>query len=181
MKQTKRDKINLFFSSFLMIGYIICSYFFSTLAAQVSSVASTLINIAVYVLFGLLVFYATRVGEGVPIKRFSPIVLIVLDIPSLYIILATFITGLPFHEALVSQSVVAVFACIALGYGIPYTFLSGFEMSFDDETNDAVVAGGIQEELSESSDDSDSVTDNTDDADDTIDTADSADTEADYQ
>ena len=33
---TKRSKVNIIFSSFIIIGYIVCTYFFSSLASQVS-------------------------------------------------------------------------------------------------------------------------------------------------
>lgn len=148
MKNNKREKLNLFFSAFLLIGFIVCTYFFMTLANQVDMVASQIIRVVVYVLFGLLLFYATRVGDGKPVKRFSPIILIVLDIPALYIILATFATGFPLNAALASQPVVMLFACVALGYGIPFTFLSGFELVSDEENN-TFVSGGIKEELDE--------------------------------
>lgn len=147
MKKSSRDKLNLFFSSFLVIGYIICSYFFMSLTSRTSVAAANLIEVAVFVLFGLLVFYATRVGEGVPVKRFSPIVLCVLDIPALFIIIATLAPSFPLNAALSSQPVVMMFACIALGYGIPYTFLSGFEMVEAEKESDELVEGGIAEEL----------------------------------
>ncbi len=150
MKNTKRTRINLIFSSFLVIGYIICTYFFSSLSNQVSGTASLLIQILMLLLFGLLLFYATRVGEGVQVKRFSAAVLLLIDIPSLYIILATFIDALPFHDALASQNVVFILATIALGYGIPYTFVSGYEIApeeEEDKTEDGVLEGGLAEEL----------------------------------
>ena len=48
-----------------------------------------------------------------------------------------------------------ILACIALGYGIPYTFVSGFELIEEKEEEDAVVEGGIVEELAEAEDLSD--------------------------
>lgn len=150
MKKSSREKLNLLFSSFLVIGYIICTYFFMTLTSTLTDSTASIIKVAVFVLFGLIVFYATRVGEGIPVKRFSPIVLCVLDIPALYIIAATFAQSLPLHTALASQEVVMIFACVALGYGIPYTFLSGFELAEETEEDDddnGVLEGGIAEEL----------------------------------
>lgn len=167
MKASKRNKINLIFSSFLVIGYIVCTYFFSTLANQVAGTLGSLIQVLILILFGLLLFYATRVGEGAQVKRFSLAVLLLVDLPCVYIILASFIAGLPFHTALASvstvysaeaavnsQPIVLMLAGIALGYGIPYTFLSGYELKeYDDETNadddEAVLEGGIAEELAE--------------------------------
>ena len=135
MKNTKRNKINLIFSSFLVIGYIICTYFFSMMAEQVSGTLGTLIQVLIMVVFGLLLFYATRVGEGRQVKRFSLAVLLVVVVPSCYIILAGLIDGLPFHDAIASTALIGsmpailTLACIALGYGIPYTFVSGYEIA----------------------------------------------------
>ncbi len=152
MNKSGREKLNLFFSSFLIIGYIVCAYFFMALTSRVDSSVASLIQVAVFTLFGLLVFYATRVGEGIPVKRFSPIVLCVLDIPALFIIIASLAPAFPLHIALASQPVVMMFACIALGYGIPYTFLSGFEIQDDideDTIAEVLVEGGIAQELKE--------------------------------
>lgn len=149
MKKSSRDKLNLFFSAFLVIGYIICSYFFMALTSSVSTGMANLIQVVVFVLFGLLIFYATRVGDGIPVKRFSPIVLCVLDVPALFIIIASLAPAFPLHAALSSQPVVMLFACIALGYGIPYAFLSGFEMVEAAEESDTPVEGGIAQELEE--------------------------------
>ncbi|MBQ8538157.1 MAG: hypothetical protein IJ433_00735 [Ruminococcus sp.] len=150
MKKSSREKLNLFFSSFLVIGYIVCTYFFMSLTTRVSQSVANLIQVAVFTLFGLIVFYATRVGEGVPIKRFSAIVLCVLDIPALFAIIATLAPAFPLHEALAAQPIVMTFACVALGYGIPYTFLSGFELKEEideDALNAAMVEGGLAQEL----------------------------------
>ena len=149
MKKSSREKLNLFFSSFLVIGYIVCTYFFMSLTTRVTQGVANLIQVAVFTLFGLIVFYATRVGEGVPVKRFSAIVLCVLDIPALFAIIATLAPAFPLHEALAAQPTVMTFACIALGYGIPYTFLSGFELKeeIDEDAVNAMVEGGLAEEL----------------------------------
>ena len=48
-KPTKRDIVNLFFSSFLVIGYVICAYFFSTLMGNmVDPVTSGAIDLAIF-------------------------------------------------------------------------------------------------------------------------------------
>ena len=167
MKNSKRNIINLVFSSFLVIGFIVCTYFFANLANQVSGTLGTLIQVIVLLVFGLLLFYATRVGEGVQIKRFSLPVLLLLDIPCLYIILAGLIPALPLHAQLAPTNgafpIILTLAAVALGYGIPYTFLSGYEMKFDEEeeaeltaeesaepiAEAAPIAGGLAEELAE--------------------------------
>lgn len=166
MKQSKKDKINLFFSAFLILGYLVCSYFFMTLASQLSGVGQAIVSVLVFLVFGLLLFYATRVGDGKPVKRFSWIVLVVVDIPCLFAILASVITFMPLHSILllgqpyVWASPLFILACVALGYGIPYTFLSGFEMVSEEEIIDEdeeaaieeteeIVKGGIAEELLE--------------------------------
>ncbi len=156
---TSHEKVNLFFSAFLMIAYIICGYFFmSFAAAQQSELVKNIVMAVIFTVFGLLVFYATRVGERKIVKRFSIVTLLVLDIPALFIILAFIITGFPFHDAVAStgNGAMAFMAAIALGYGIPYTFISGFETVTEDELNaveekaeetDEVLEGGVEADL----------------------------------
>ena len=140
MKKTnsKHEKVNLFFSAFLMIAYIICGYFFVSFADTQPEPLKSIVTVIIFVVFGLLVFYATRVGEGRMVKRFSLGTLIVLDIPALYIILASVFEFMPFHDALAGKdglAPVALLAAVALGYGIPYTFISGFETVTEEELN----------------------------------------------
>ena len=166
MKKTnaKGNKINIIFSSFLVIGYIICTYFFSSLASQVSGVLGGMIQALMLIVFGLLLFYATRVGEGKQVKRFSLAVLLLIVVPSLFIILAGLIEGFPLHNlispvnavtmmgGLSAPSIIFSMACVALGYGIPYTFLSGYEMKDEDEeeaVDEKPLEGGLAEELAE--------------------------------
>ena len=160
MKNSTRTKVNLIFSSFLVIGYIICTFFFSSLAGRVAGTVGGLIQVLFLILFGLLLFYATRVGEGKQVRRFSLAVLLMVVLPCVYIIAANFIEFLPFHQLLTpvtavgdavsNQSVVVILASIALGYGVPYTFFAGYELAVEDETSDnTVVEGGIIEELAE--------------------------------
>lgn len=155
MKKTnKKDSLNLVFSAFLILGYVVCSYFFLTFGA--TTAFAPYLNLLVFTVFGLIVFYATRVGEGKAIKRFSLWTLIILDIPALYAILAYLIPALPLHTAIANlggttpleYSPVFILACIALGYGIPYTFLSGFETQFDEETTEE-IAEEVTEEIAE--------------------------------
>ncbi len=146
MKDVKKSKLNLFFSAFLIIGFVICSYYFSSTASQLPITAGKWVNYLILLLFGLLLFYATRVGEGEQVKRFSLIVLLLIDLPALYIILATMISALPLHQILNEQTLVSVLAAFALGYGIPYTFLSGYEIKVDEE-NEEPIDGGIAQEL----------------------------------
>ena len=163
-----RNKINQVFSAFLVIGYVICAYFFSTLANQVSGVGGSLIQVLLLVVFGLLLFYATRVGEGRQVKRFSLAVLLLIDVPALFIILAGIIKGFPLHSAIAAAqgvtapSIIMTLACIALGYGIPYTFFSGYEIEEEEEAAEEApeaeaeqtfVEGGIAEELYNITDD----------------------------
>lgn len=67
-KPTKRDTINLFFSAFLIIAFIVCAHFFSQYASALSQPLGSIIPILVYAVFGLLMFYATRVGDGKAVK-----------------------------------------------------------------------------------------------------------------
>lgn len=150
MKRNSKNNINLFFSAFLILAYVICAYFFMQYAATLALTNTTLSAVivsAVFVVFGLLLFCATRVGEGKTIFRFSPITLILMVLPSLYLVLISIIPQLPLGTLLESNSQVLVtyIAAVALGYGIPYTFISGFETM--EETEDEVVEGGIQEDL----------------------------------
>lgn len=167
---SKSNKLNIIFSSFLVIGYIICTYFFSSIASQTVGTWGSVIQVLIMVVFGLLLFYATRVGEGKQVKRFSLAVLLLIDIPALYIILAALVPSLPLHNLIVPQnasmammgmtgssgpSIILMLACVALGYGIPYTFFSGYEMqeegeeTVEDAAQEAVVEGGLAEELAE--------------------------------
>lgn len=167
---SKSNKLNIIFSSFLVIGYIICTYFFSSIASQSAGTWGSVIQVLIMVVFGLLLFYATRVGEGKQVKRFSLAVLLLIDIPALYIILAALIPALPLHNFIAPQnasmammgmtgssgpSIILMLACVALGYGIPYTFFSGYEIQEEGEetaeeaAQEAVVEGGLAEELAE--------------------------------
>lgn len=129
MKKRRKESANMFFSAFLVIAYVVCCYFVMQLASSVTN--ATLysgIVIGLVVFFGLLLFYATRVGDGKQILRFSPSVLILIVLPSIYAISAYFAVGLPLHNQISDNSIVLYLAAVALGYGIPYTFTSGFEM-----------------------------------------------------
>ena len=53
-KPTKRDTINLFFSAFLIIAFIVCAHFFSQYASALSQPLGSIIPILVYAVFGLL-------------------------------------------------------------------------------------------------------------------------------
>lgn len=157
-KPTKRDTVNLFFSAFLIIAFIVCAHFFSQYASALSQPLGSIIPILVYAVFGLLVFYATRVGDGKAVKRFSLVTLIVMVLPSLYIIVASLAPGLPLNSVFANAngsglSVIVTLASIALGYGIPYSFLSGFELADDEETvedeTSEHVQGGIEADLAD--------------------------------
>ena len=177
---SKSNKINIIFSSFLVIGYIICTYFFSSIASQITGTWGSVIQILIMVIFGLLLFYATRVGEGKQVKRFSLAVLLLIDIPALYIILAALVPALPLHNLIVPQnatlammgvgssgpSIILMLACVALGYGIPYTFFAGYEMKEEGEKEAEekaeeapVLEGGLAEELAETEKDAEAKVD----------------------
>ena len=156
-KPTKRDTINLFFSAFLIIAFIVCAHFFSQYASALSQPLGSIIPILVYAVFGLLMFYATRVGDGKAVKRFSLVTLIVMVLPSLYIIVASLAPGLPLYDVFSNAngsglSVIVTLASIALGYGIPYSFLSGFEVADDEAVEEETgnpVQGGIEADLAD--------------------------------
>ena len=154
-KIDKRETLNLFFSAFLIVAFIVCAHFFNQFTSTLTPIVGSIVSILLFVVFGLLLFYATRVGDGKAVKRFSVMTLVVLVIPALYIIIASIATGLPLHDAFSaddgSLNMVVTLACVALGYGIPYTFLSGFEIVDEDavvatEENE-VLEGGIEADL----------------------------------
>ena len=153
-KPDKRETINLFFSAFLIIAFIVCAHFFTQFTSTLDATVGSIVSIALYVVFGLLLFYATRVGDGKAIKRFSIVTLIVLVIPSLYIIIAAIAPGLPLHDIFAAKNgglnVIVTLACVALGYGVPYTFLSGFEVEGSDVIEEnQVLEGGVEADILE--------------------------------
>ena len=98
MKKNK-DTSNLIFSAFLVIAFIICAYFCSILIQDSSTFTDTFKLLAMslmYAVFGLVLFYATRVGDGKQVKRFSLATLIIMVLPALYIIIAGLVPNLPF-------------------------------------------------------------------------------------
>lgn len=151
-KPNKKDTVNLFFSAFLILAFVVCAHFFSNFASGQSDLLASVIQLFVYAAFGLLLFYATRVGDGKPVKRFSPITLIIMVIPALYIMVASLASGMPLHDVLVvngsTLSLVTTLAAVVFGYGIPYSFLSGYELA-EEETEDEKkpVEGGIEADL----------------------------------
>lgn len=154
MKKTnKNDTINLFFSAFLILAFVVCAHFFSNFALGQSNTLANVIQLLVYAVFGLLLFYATRVGDGKPVKRFSPLTLIIMVLPALYIMVASLASGMPLHDNFVlgdSLSLVTTLAAVAFGYGIPYSFLSGYEIADDEvEAENKIVEGGLEADLQE--------------------------------
>lgn len=155
-KPTKRETLNLVLSAFLILGYIVCSYFFLTMAASVPEL-DRFVQILVFAVFGLVVFYATRIGDGKQVKRFSLATLIVLDIPALYVIIASLVPAMPLSTFItnlggttpLAYSPLVILACIALGYGLPYTFFSGFELKSEDDEEALAVLDKALEKFEE--------------------------------
>ena len=131
-KVSKQEKVNLLFSAFLIIAFVLCSYFFSTVAITLASPWDNIVTKLIYVVFGLFLFYATRVGDGKLVFRFSLPSLIFVILPTLYIMVAQSVTVLPFNAQIASSSVITVLSAVAFGYGLPYTFVSGFELDNSD-------------------------------------------------
>lgn len=151
-KPDKRETINLFFSAFLILAFIVCAHFFTQFTANLDATAATVINMLIYVVFGLLVFYATRVGDGKPVKRFSVVTLLVMVLPALYILIASVAKFMPLNNIFAgtagSVSVITALAAVALGYGIPYTFVSGFETAPEDAKEaPEVLEGGVEADV----------------------------------
>ncbi len=145
----KKDVSGLIFSAFLVIAYVVCSYFFVGIindSAGMDATVKLLLKCLVFLLFGLVLFYATRVGEGKQIKRFSISALLLIDLPAIYLILAACFTWvpLPFDISAVPETV--SIAAVALGYGIPYTFLSGFELDIPKDNKDEKKADAAEDE-----------------------------------
>lgn len=137
MKNKKnKNTSNLVFSAFLIIAFVICAYFFSgivTTSTGMNDTTKNLLMALIFVIFGLFLFYATRIGDGKQVKRFSLATLLIMDIPALYIIIASAAQGLPFSAQIAGCPTITYLAAVTLGYGIPYTFLSGYEQQFTDE------------------------------------------------
>ena len=158
-KPDKKEHINLFISAFLILAFIICANFFADFTKNLDYTTAQIISIAVYAIFGLLLFYATRVGEGKAIKRFSPLTLIVLVIPALFIIVGSLAAFMPLHSTFAADangklSIMTTLASVVLGYGIPYCFFSGFELENNDEESEekdsdgkAVLDGGVEADI----------------------------------
>ena len=70
-KPDKKETVNLFFSAFLILAFIVCAHFFTQFTANLDATLGTVINICIYAVFGLLVFYATRVGRKAFLTRYS--------------------------------------------------------------------------------------------------------------
>jgi len=153
MSKRTKEAWNMFFSVFLIIGYVTCCYFILQLASTITN--QTLydgVTIVLVAVFGLLLFYATRVGDGKQVKRFSLATLIIMVLPALYMIIAGLVPNLPFSEQIASHSQVVSFAAVAFGYGLPYTFLSGYELDTpkeDDNEKNADSQPVNEEQLSE--------------------------------
>lgn len=162
-KKSKKNQktASLAFSALLVSAFVICSYFFMGMIDKVqNSVLQSLLCILVFVVFGLFLFYATRVGDGKQVVRFSISTLIIMDLPALYIILASVLSFLPFSENITSCAPIIYLASIVLGYGIPYTFLSGFELEAtdsDEETDDETSDDGETNDDSDFEEESESV------------------------
>ena len=154
-KKSMSSKMNLLFSAFLVFAFTICSYFIDSFSVNIQN--QTLRNalpIILFAVFGLFLFYATRVGDGKPVYRFSVSALLLMVLPGLLVFLAYISEGMPFHEQLVSngENMAKIAAC-AFGYGLPYMFISGFELSVDQ--------GGDNEAIE---DESESFEDNSEDS-----------------
>ena len=153
-KNTVSQKVNLFFSAFLIFAYVVCTYFIETFVSTITSASTrALIELMVFVLFGLFLFYATRVGDGKPVFRFSLSSLVLIVLPGLYAVLATCIDTLPLHNLLIEatgENMVKL-AAVALGYAIPFTFISGFEIATDeaDEPSEKIASESKNEAAAE--------------------------------
>ena len=76
-----------------------------------------------YVVFGLLLFYATRRRRGKQIRRFSLSVLLLIVFPGLYMVLAAFAPGLPFAKEITGSVMGVLGFSIMLGLRHPVHLL----------------------------------------------------------
>ena len=159
--KSKKNTSNLVFSACLVTAFVVCAYFFEgmiTTSTGMSDTVKKLLMALLFVIFGLFLFYATRVGDGKQIRRFSLATLIIMDLPALYIILASVATGLPLSEQIASSNIMVYAAAVVLGYGIPYTFLSGYEIQPEEEETDSEDDDDSEVSDEESDDDFDAGT-----------------------
>lgn len=157
MNKKQKSSLNLFFSAFLIVAYVICAYFFGRLIENRVDNATTqnLFNASIYLVFGLVLFYATRVGDGKQIVRFSLSSLVLLVTPSIYVLCCYFFRSLPFARTLTLSQEVINLASVILGYGLPYTFTSGFELEQEDEPEADEIADKEKEQSDSTEDKSD--------------------------
>ena len=142
MKKRKNEIMNLIFSAFLVTAFLICSAFFLGMIKDSFSqdaVKSTLLTALIFALFGGLLFYATRVGDGKQVFRFSAGTLIIMVLPALYVIIASVVQAMPLHEQISTHSELANIAAVIFGYGLPYTFLSGYELDTPKEDDNKIA------------------------------------------
>ena len=67
MKKNKNEIMNLLFSAFLVTAFMVCAGFFLGMindSFSQDAVKRTLFVSLIFALFGGLLFYATRVGDG---------------------------------------------------------------------------------------------------------------------
>lgn len=162
---TPSQKLNLFFSAFLVFAYTVCTYFIDSFSSAIANEAiAAALPLILFLVFGLFLFYATRVGDGAPVYRFSWAVLVFMVLPGLYVLLATLLDVLPLHDQLVTYGGnMAKVAVTSLGYGIPFMFVSGFELDngevsvetqpeteeVEDETAEEIVDDTLETEETE--------------------------------
>ncbi len=128
---------------------MICAGFFLGMindSFSQDAVKRTLMVSLIFALFGGLLFYATRVGDGKQVFRFSAVTLIIMVLPALYVILASAVTGLPLHEQIASRTELSCIAAVIFGYGLPYTFLSGYELEREEKKKPAEETQAAAEE-----------------------------------
>ena len=146
-KGSKQSAASLFLSVFLVLAYVGCMYFFEMVSkTMLTGSAQIALKVLMYVGFGLVLFYATRIGDGKQVKRFSLLVFLFLDLPGAYIVAASFLTGLPLGGEINASEALQILGYIMLGYGLPYTFLSGFEVLSQEKAEEGAVSYTVQQE-----------------------------------
>lgn len=148
---TPSQKLNLFFSAFLVFAYTVCTYFIDSFSSAIANEAiAAALPLILFLVFGLFLFYATRVGDGAPVYRFSWAVLVFMVLPGLYVLLATLLDVLPLHDQLVTYGGnMAKVAVTSLGYGIPFMFVSGFELDNGEVLSEIAETEEVEDETAE--------------------------------
>lgn len=121
----------------LLTGVIIKWAGDMTAQASMSGELQLYINFALFVGMGMVLFFATRTGEGKTVYRVNwfSLALILLPLVALVIVMVlvvSFAVDIALINTIFMQYMSSFYlALVLLGYCIPYSFISGFERKFE--------------------------------------------------